>query len=338
MPLRAEPADHGSRREESLRERHVPTLSGPAIGGVSVIIPDYGHSPYLRENIAALLTGTRVPEEVIISHSGPDDPTARLKADFPQVAVLHSDERMLGGAARNRGAQSARGSWVAFLDSDVQPSKIWLESMLDAASAGSRERFVVGSVGFQTSGGYWGLCLWMSEFSEMCPHLPSREQIGGASCNMLVRKRDLVSAGGFPTEFQPGEDTALFARLREMGRQQWFASRAQVRHFNLPGFRRYLRHQRRLGRWSAVVRRSFALPGSWAIRAWPLAPFVWVARLALFAKRACRGGIGSTAMFFFLLPGILVGLIAWNVGFLNGLTAQAPPAERDYGARRRSVG
>jgi GT2 family glycosyltransferase len=320
--------------EERIGDR--PT--GRANDRVTVVIPDYGRSPFISQNIAALLAGTRAPDEVIVSHSGPHDPTARLKAEFPQVLVLHSDERMLGGAARNRGAEVARGEWIAFLDSDVCPSETWLEAMLASANGGNRERFVVGSVGYQTTGGYWGLCLWLSEFSEMLPHLPSREQVGGASCNMLVKKQDFLSAGTFPTEFQPGEDTVLFARLREIGRQQWFASQAVVRHYNLPGFHRYLRHQMNLGRWSAIVRRSFALQGAWLVRFWPLAPFAWIARLALFTKRICRGGAGTIALFFLLLPGILVGLIIWNAGFLNGLAGQDRIAGGEYGPPRSSVG
>lgn len=318
------------------------TADAPPKGGrspeVSVVIPDYGHSPFLSQNIAALLAGTRVPDEIIVSHSGPHDPTARLTAEFPQVTVLHSDDRMLGGAARNRGAEAALGRWIAFIDSDVCPSETWLEAMLSAATTGRRERFVVGSIGYQTTGGYWGLCLWMSEFSEMLTHLPSREQSGGASCNMLVKKQDFLSAGTFPTDFQPGEDTVLFARLRDMGRQQWFASEALVRHFNLPGLGRYLRHQTNLGRWSATVRRSLPLPGAWVVKAWPLAPFVWIARLGLFAKRVVPGGVRSIVLFLFLLPGIVAGLIAWNIGFLKGLSmTRAGPAEREPGPHRSSV-
>ena len=244
--------------------------------------------------------------------------------------MLHRDEHMWGGAARNRGEEVARGEWVAFLDSDVCPSETWLEAMLAAAKGGHQERFVVGSVGYQTTGGYWGMCLWVSEFSEVSPHLPSRKQVGGASCNMLAKKQDFLAAGGFPTDFQPSEDQFLFARLRGMGRQQWFASEAVVRHFNLPGFRRYLRHQLRLGRGSAAVRRSIALPGAWVVKFWPLAPFVWIARLALFTKRIRMGGVDTIAIFLLLLPGILIGLITWNVGFLIGLPTDVL-ADSDHG-------
>ena len=72
--------------------------------GTSVIIPAYGHCPHLPTVLRALLEGSVRPIEIIVSHSGPDDPTADIAAISDTVSVLHHADRLLGGAARNRGA------------------------------------------------------------------------------------------------------------------------------------------------------------------------------------------------------------------------------------------
>jgi len=290
---------------------------------ISVIIPDYGESPYLADNIAALLSGTRRPDQVIVSHSGSHDPTEHLKDRFPEVCVLHSEERLLGGAARNRGALAANGHWIAFMDSDVRPTECWLEKLSEAANRGLG-KLIVGSVGYQVTGGYWGLCLWACEFSGQFRHLPSGPRTGGASCNMLVEKELFIGAGGFASEFQPGEDTSLFARLRQQGETQWYAAEAEVKHFNTPGFGRFLYHQAKLGKWSAVCRRLFQLDGSLATKFWPLAPILWIVRFSLISWRMIRGGPRFAGLYLWLFPGVCLGTILWNFGFFKGLVAPLP--------------
>jgi GT2 family glycosyltransferase len=234
---------------------------------VSVVIPAYGHCPHLPGLVRAVLAGTLTPLEVIVSHTGPGDPTGLIEPS-ERLRVLHRSERLLGGGARNRGAAAARGAWLAFVDADVLPRADWLARLLEMAERGPG-RFVVGSVGYAVSGGYWGLANWIGEFSEQAPWHPMRQQRGGASCNMLVRAEDFRAAGGFPEEYQPGEDTMLFARLTGMGRAQWFEPAARVDHYNQSGLRSFARHQYRLGYHGALIRQRVALRGSLAARVWP---------------------------------------------------------------------
>ncbi len=285
---------------------------------VSVVIPAYGACPHLPEVVDALLAQTRPALEIIVVHSGRDDPGLALSSKADAVRVVHSERRLLAGAARNLGLQQARAEWVAFLDADVWPTRPWLECLLDAARGGP-DRFVVGSLGAEVGGGYWGLCLWVTEFSSVHPYLPDGEQEGGASANMLVTAEALRRHGGFPTGFQPGEDTILAARLREAGMTQWFCAGAEARHYNVGGLRHYLAHQYGLGKWSAACRRAYPLRGALAARYWPLAPALWLARLVLILGRTWpreRAGWRKVAP---LLPGILLGLLVWNLGFLSGL-------------------
>jgi glycosyltransferase involved in cell wall biosynthesis len=282
----------------------------------SVVIPAYGHCPHLPALLRALLNGVERPSEIIVSHSGSHDPTGAIAEISGAVTVLHHPGRLLGGAARNRGAAIARSEWLAFVDADVRPQPAWLQRNL-AAARGAPGRFVVGSVGCAVSGGYWGMCNWLSEFSEQAPWHRARAQAGGASCNMIVRRADFHAAGGFAEDYQPGEDTMLFFRLRAMGRQQWFEPAARVDHFNIAGLSNFVRHQYRLGFHSALVRQRVALRGSLATRIWPLALALWIPRLALMGGRLGRGGPGWWVRGLLFAPGLVLGSWAWVGGFVR---------------------
>lgn len=301
---------------------------------VSVIIPAYGPCLHLAQNLRALLDGTRQPDEIIVSHSGSDDPTERLAAVDEAIRVLHSEQRLLAGAARNRGAAAAQGEWLAFLDADVRPCPQWLAALVKVAEGDSGDdedapkRLVVGSIGTATSGGYWGMVNWISEFSELAPWHPKRLQVGGASASMMVPAAAFRAAGGFAEAFQPAEDTLLFARLRQAGHQHWFEPAARVDHFNVPGFASFHRHQDQLGRHSALVRQATDLPGSVATRVWPIALGLWVPRFSVVLLRLLKGGPRWWGRAVLYLPGMLLGSWIWGWGFLSQVVRPSlPPVE-----------
>ena len=289
------------------------------VADVTVVIPAYGPSPHLPRVIAALQAQTTRPRAIIVAHSGSSDPSDLLSHTSKNVQIFHRPQRMLAGTARNLGLKEVRTEWVAFLDCDVVPEPGWMAALYGAACGGP-DRFVVGAIDYAVSGGYWGLCLWAAEFSGVHPYLPDGEVQGGASANMLVRSAEVRRAGGFDETFAAGEDSLLAARLRDAGLQNWFCATARVAHVNIPGARHCLSHLAWLGRWSARCRRRVQLHGSVAAHLWPLAPGLWVAKLGLIGARVVRWGNGRRFLFLALAPGITLGLLVWNFGFLRGLS------------------
>lgn len=280
----------------------------------SVIIPAYGHCPHLAGLIKEICAGTRLPREIIVSHSGPDTPT-ELETISDKVTVRHSEERLLGGAARNAGVGIARGDWFAFIDADVWPAPDWLERLTEAVQPGV---FSVGAVGVAEPGGYWGMCNWMSEFSSMFPWMSAHRGANGASCNMMVSAADFKAAGGFPEDHQPGEDTLLFARLQKDGVSMVFTPSAVVRHFNHTGFAAFRGHQYKLGYHSALARKKMPLSGHLAVRYPILGLGIWLPRLALISIRTWRGGPLWVLRWLSFFPGLLIGSLIWAAGFLRG--------------------
>ena len=284
--------------------------------GISVVIPAYGSCEHLEALVEALLNGTVQPCEIIISHSGEANPCKRFSGLQPMVRVIHQSERLFAGAARNRGVAVAKSEIIAFIDADVSPEKDWLLRLVDAL-LDNPERFVVGSVGCATSGGYWGMTNWICEFSEMLPWRSSRVQSGGASCNMIVFRKNFSAAGGFPEAHQPGEDTVLFLKLAKLGLQLWFESSAKVYHHNVVGFTKLAKHQYRLGYHSALVRQQFPIRGSSATKFWPLILLLWLPRLGLITKRVLEAGWKNVPLAVLYFPALIVATWCWAAGFFS---------------------
>lgn len=85
---------------------------------VSIVIPTYNRWPMVAEAVQSALAQDMALVEVIVVDDGSEDDTvAQLTARYPEVRLLRqaNTER---GAARNRGAATARGTYLGFLDAD----------------------------------------------------------------------------------------------------------------------------------------------------------------------------------------------------------------------------
>jgi len=89
---------------------------------VSTIIPVHNRSDLLREAVASVLAQTYRPIEIVIVDDGSTDDTAAVAEELARsnpesIQVIHQPNAG-PGAARQRGLDRARGSFVQFLDSD----------------------------------------------------------------------------------------------------------------------------------------------------------------------------------------------------------------------------
>lgn len=110
-----ETTDHWQDREQ-----------GSAAPLVSVIMPAYNTSRYIREAIDSVLDQDYPSKELIVIDDGSTDGTLEVLRSYGDRITLIEQRNQGSAVARNAGLAAARGEFIAFLDSD----DIWLPGKL----------------------------------------------------------------------------------------------------------------------------------------------------------------------------------------------------------------
>jgi GT2 family glycosyltransferase len=282
---------------------------------VSVIIPSFEDRGHLGDLLRALVIQQPPLNEIIVSHSGSGDPSQHVPMGHEAIRVLHQDEQLFSGAARNAGVAAASGKWLAFIDDDVIPAKNWSANLARLQSQASSNTCFVGSIDADLSDGYWGICLWFLEFGSVHSYMPSRTIEGGASANMFLPRSLYDAAGGFPENVDRCVDVEFMACCRENGGHTSFDGATRVSHHNISSLKHCLTHAISLGCGSARVRQLKKLRGDAFVKMPLFIPLLIPARLVQMTYRVGRWGKGFRLLFLMHLPGILLALIAWSLGF-----------------------
>ncbi len=99
---------------------------------VSVIIVNYNGKDLLPACLSSLSKQTFSDFEIIVVDNGSADGSDSLP-EFPGLRVLKLKKNTGFAHACNRGAEAARGKWLAMLNTDAFPEPGWLASLLHAA-------------------------------------------------------------------------------------------------------------------------------------------------------------------------------------------------------------
>ena len=105
---------------------------------VSIIMPAYNAEKYIADSIRSVLAQTYSNWELIVVDDGSTDRTATIVQEFvdrePRIKYIFQENGRLG-KARNTGLLNARGSLIAFLDSD----DLWEATKLEAQTRAMAE-------------------------------------------------------------------------------------------------------------------------------------------------------------------------------------------------------
>lgn len=101
----------------------------PTSPTVSVVIPTYNRAGTLRRAIQSVLTQSYRDIELIVVDDASTDASAEILAqiDDPRMRVITHPQNKGFGGALNTGARAAKGSYIAFQDSDDE----WLDGKLE---------------------------------------------------------------------------------------------------------------------------------------------------------------------------------------------------------------
>ncbi len=178
---------------------------------VSVIIPVYNGDRYLAETIDSVLAQSVPAFEVLVIDDGSSDRTAEVVKRYRSVRYYHQTNRG-AAAARNWGADLARGNVLAFLDADDLWTANKLELQTIVLAKNSHVDMVLGKV---------------KEFysSDMPDELKKqfryrdRALLGYNPSTLLVRSRSFFRVGKFETSLQIAECVEWYLRAKQMNLQ-----------------------------------------------------------------------------------------------------------------------
>lgn len=203
-------------------DKRWPRLEPDQLPSVSVIIPVKDRADDLRNCLNSLkeLDYPREKIEIVVVDDGSTDDTPAVAEELG--AVLVKSGTVAGGPAlaRNKGARTASGEILAFIDSDCTASEQWLMELLPVFADAE-----VAAVGGWVDGMHTESALDCYEAVMSSLNLGRRAMSGGAggdtfylpSCNLLMRKQAFTAAGGFLSALHVGEDVDLTWRLRDAG-------------------------------------------------------------------------------------------------------------------------
>ncbi len=295
---------------------------GPAI---SVIIPCRGHAHLLRGCLEALgRQEISAPYEVIVVDSASDPEVAAAVGDYPAVRLIRSEAGLGPGSARNLGSTHASGWLLAFTDADCEPAPGWLRAALGAAE--SEGRLVGGPVLDARPHHPVSVADNLLQFAEFRPGRSNGRATHFPSCNLAIRRTDFETLGRFPEEGL-GEDIVLCRRMRERRPEALvFVPKMAVRHLGRTGFPEMLRHHHTLGYWRGRLHlrigRLQERLGAFRLMIPPFA--LW--RFIYICRRTVSWDPRGLPRLLLLSPMLLAGLIAWAMGFRQGIIAAKPSA------------
>ena len=120
---------------------------------VSFVIPSFGSRDTIGRTLESVFAQeTDLRFEVIVVESSQDSTVEWVETHFPEVTLIPAKTRLAPGAARNRGANSARGRYLAFMDADACPAPDWLRTVHQGLERSSKIRVVGSGIDIDNTG------------------------------------------------------------------------------------------------------------------------------------------------------------------------------------------
>jgi len=210
----------------------------------SIIIPVKAINDYVQETVPYIQNLTVDTWEIIII---PNNPEPNQWQQDKRITILPSG-RVGPAEKRDLGAKQATGEILVFLDDDSYPEP----NLLEISTQYFQDQQVVALGGpaiTPPQDGFWQKvsgAVFLSKLSGGVPerYIPIgevREIEDWPSVNLVVRKQDFLSIGGFNSPYWPGEDTKLCLDLIKTGKKILYIPQMKVWHHRRAGLLAHLK-------------------------------------------------------------------------------------------------
>ncbi|MBI5035627.1 MAG: glycosyltransferase [Chloroflexi bacterium] len=221
----------------------------PATSVVSIIIPAYRAEKTIGACLDGLLACPLKDYEIIVVADDETAPMIRQIAE-PRGARVITPNRG-AAAARNLGAENARGDILLFIDGDCAPEKDWAQAMITPL----RDPEIVGACGMKRTHQRGIIPRFIQmEFDYRYDNERRLHYIDFIDSGTAAYRRDVfLKCGGFDTTLSDAEDTDLSYRLSEQGYRMAFADGAIVYHEHPSTLFEYLKRKFVYAYWRSIV-------------------------------------------------------------------------------------
>lgn len=178
---------------------------------LDIVILNCNNKGYIERCISSIESHTTGRYNLIVVDQNSGDGTREWLEDNQIAPHIVLNKKNVGVASgRNQGVSVGRGSWIAFIDSDIEiVDNLWLDKMWNYA-IDRRIGFIEARV---KEGGYAGK--WQYGKMSFC----------------LVRRQCFYEVGCFDRNFVIGEDMDWFARFEWSWWKQAFCDETEIIHF-----------------------------------------------------------------------------------------------------------
>jgi GT2 family glycosyltransferase len=202
---------------------------------VSVVIPNYNGESLLKKNLPSLIAAYKnkancIREIIIVDDASTDKSVDLIKRNFPEVKLIQHKKNRRFAASVNTGARSSLGNVLCLLNTDVIPSKNFLEKALTHFKDSN-----VFGVSLHEKGFGWAKGIFNNGFIEHSPGIESEDPhptfwISGGSG--LFRRNIWMELKGMDEELFKNywDDLDLSYRAQKRGYKLIWEPNAKVIH------------------------------------------------------------------------------------------------------------
>lgn len=176
---------------------------------VSVIIPVHDGVRFLGQAIDSVLAQEYDAFELLVVDDGSTDDSPQLVSSYSRAQLLRQPNRGVS-AARNEGANAARGELLAFLDQDDLWTQRKLHLQVSALVEDPSLGFALGRQRLFLEEGVPKPAWWRASGLES-------EHVGYFPGTLVVRREVFHRVGPFRDDAAPGEGADWFLRATELG-------------------------------------------------------------------------------------------------------------------------